>query len=204
MWDAIQQNVIGIWISGGMLMIPLALLGLFIYFTLFDLLLRFGRLDFYKTSQNDWHHWVERPDESEGEIANMLEYIHQQPTNTGTIRSRIAEIQESLLPPLERRIHYAAILVSTAPLTGLLGTVVGMLSTFRGLSVAAGGSTLDFVAGGISEALITTQTGLVLAIPGYILINQIKKEKNRMQSFFTQFEIKVLHESAKAEKNKVA
>jgi len=56
-------------------------------------------------------------------------------------------------------------LVAAAPLLGLLGTVMGMVATFNG--VAAGSSeTAGLVAGGISQALITTQVGLVAALPG--------------------------------------
>jgi biopolymer transport protein ExbB len=56
-------------------------------------------------------------------------------------------------------------LVVVAPLFGLLGTVFGMIDTFA--AVGAGSSeTADLVAGGISKALITTQVGLVAALPG--------------------------------------
>lgn len=64
------------------------------------------------------------------------------------------------------------ILVTTAPLLGLLGTVTGMLATFQGLN-QGNGDTFDLVAAGISEAMITTETGLVIAIPASILIMTI-------------------------------
>ena len=80
-------------------------------------------------------------------------------------------------------------LVSTAPLTGLLGTVTGMLSTFAGLGASSGNNTIDLVAGGISEALITTQTGLVLAIPGYILIHLTRRKRDRLSIFLNKLEI---------------
>ena len=57
--------------------------------------------------------------------------------------------------------------VSAAPLLGLLGTVTGMLTTFAALSEGSGGDqTMSAIAGGISEALVTTMTGLVIALPG--------------------------------------
>ncbi len=61
------------------------------------------------------------------------------------------------------------ILVTTAPLLGLLGTVTGMLATFQGLN-ASNGNTFDLVAAGISEAMITTETGLVIAIPASFMV----------------------------------
>ena len=67
-----------------------------------------------------------------------------------------------------------------------------MLSTFGGLAVSSGGNTVAMVAGGISEALITTQTGLVLAIPGYILLSVAKRKRSQMDAFYTKVEIMTL------------
>ena len=53
---------------------------------------------------------------------------------------------------------------STAPFVGLLGTVVGIITAFQGLSGDGGGG-LSSVAGGISEALFATAVGLLVAIP---------------------------------------
>jgi len=63
--------------------------------------------------------------------------------------------------------HLAVIgvLAAIAPLLGLLGTVTGMITTFDVLAVFGTGNA-KAMAGGISEALITTQTGLLVAIPG--------------------------------------
>ena len=65
---------------------------------------------------------------------------------------------------------------------------MGMLTTFKGLSTSSGGKTIDFVAGGISEALITTQTGLIIAIPAYVMINRIVSQRDQLEIFFTTLE----------------
>lgn len=57
--------------------------------------------------------------------------------------------------------------VKVAPLLGLLGTVSGMIQTFSALAEGAGGEAS--VAAGISEALLTTQLGLVIAVPGVLV-----------------------------------
>jgi hypothetical protein len=59
------------------------------------------------------------------------------------------------------------VMVVAAPLFGLLGTVLGMLLTFKAIGVG-GSSVSDIVAKGISEALVATQTGLTVAIPGWM------------------------------------
>lgn len=58
-----------------------------------------------------------------------------------------------------------AALTASAPLLGLLGTVMGMIQTFDAVS-AVSGETGQRVAAGISRALLTTQFGLVIALPG--------------------------------------
>jgi biopolymer transport protein ExbB len=71
-------------------------------------------------------------------------------------------------PPLQRGLPLIAIAAATAPLLGLLGTVTGMMETFRLITVFGSGDARQ-LASGISEALITTEYGLVVAIPALIL-----------------------------------
>jgi len=80
-------------------------------------------------------------------------------------REAFAQCRESEVAPYGSALIVLAALVSAAPLLGLLGTVLGMVETFSGVASRSGGS-VDLVAGGISQALITTQIGLVAALPG--------------------------------------
>ncbi|MBU1567793.1 MAG: MotA/TolQ/ExbB proton channel family protein [Proteobacteria bacterium] len=66
---------------------------------------------------------------------------------------------------LTDRLAVIGVLAAVAPLLGLLGTVTGMITTFDVLAIFGTGNA-KAMAGGISEALITTQTGLLVAIPG--------------------------------------
>ncbi len=68
---------------------------------------------------------------------------------------------ESLLP-------FIAISASSAPLLGLLGTVTGIINTFKLITVFGSGD-VKSLSGGISEALITTEYGLIVAIPSLLL-----------------------------------
>lgn len=67
-------------------------------------------------------------------------------------------------PQLEKRMGLLAAMGSVAPLLGLLGTVTGMITLFQVIT-DVGTNDARVLAGGISEALVTTQTGLVIAIP---------------------------------------
>jgi len=81
--------------------------------------------------------------------------------------SREAAMESALLaeaPRLERSLSLLGALAGVAPLLGLLGTVSGMISTFDTISTVGTGNA-RLLSGGISEALITTQLGLMVAIP---------------------------------------
>ncbi len=71
-------------------------------------------------------------------------------------------------PGLQRGLPFIAIASATAPLLGLLGTVTGMIHTFQRITVFGTGDAQP-LASGISEALVTTEFGLIVAIPALIL-----------------------------------
>jgi biopolymer transport protein ExbB len=70
------------------------------------------------------------------------------------------------------------VIVTAAPLAGLLGTVIGMIETFDSLGDMALFSQSGGIAGGISQALFTTQMGLVVAVPG-IVVGRILDRRER-------------------------
>ena len=77
-------------------------------------------------------------------------------------------------------------LVAVAPLIGLLGTVIGMIETFDSLASAQLFSQTGGIAGGISQALFTTQLGLVVAVPGLIIGRILDKKSLNMQNDLEQ------------------
>lgn len=81
------------------------------------------------------------------------------------------------IPALERGNGLIKLLAATSPLLGLLGTVTGMILTFQAISLFGTGDP-KLMAGGISQALVTTVLGLVVAIPllfGHSLINTMAR-----------------------------
>ena len=73
---------------------------------------------------------------------------------------------------LDHQLALIAVLAGIAPLLGLLGTVLGMIETFDVIALFGTGNARA-MAGGISVALITTQTGLLVAIPGLVMSNRL-------------------------------
>ncbi len=80
---------------------------------------------------------------------------------------------------LKRGISSLATIGSTAPFVGLFGTVIGIINAFRGISTEKS-TGLGAVAGGISEALVTTAVGLFVAIPAVWMFNYFT---NRVEAF---------------------
>jgi biopolymer transport protein ExbB len=72
------------------------------------------------------------------------------------------------------------ILLGALPLLGLLGTVNGLLTTFRTLANAAVGNTVDFVSTGIADALVTTQLGMITLIPGLLLYTYLRRRRREL------------------------
>lgn len=84
------------------------------------------------------------------------------------------ENADSALAGLRRDFVVLEGLVAAAPLLGLLGTVGGMITTFDAVSCMTG-ETGTGVASGVSRALITTQFGLVVAIPGLFGLSRLQR-----------------------------
>ncbi|MEM7516512.1 MAG: MotA/TolQ/ExbB proton channel family protein, partial [Planctomycetota bacterium] len=139
----------------------------------------------------EWRGWIHRPSERTGMIGDFLHYV----CGTGSGRS-VKEVthafhglRQSEILPFERDLKVMKVCVSAAPLVGLLGTVTGMLSTFGALSSGAGGDqTMSMIAEGISEALITTMTGLVISLPGLFFQYFLTRGFERYKVFLAHFE----------------
>ena len=85
-----------------------------------------------------------------------------------TLELRLAEAIMAERPAIERGINVVKIISVVAPLAGLLGTVTGMIVTFQQITLFGTGDP-KIMAGGISQALVTTVLGLVVAIPTTLL-----------------------------------
>ncbi len=98
-------------------------------------------------------------------LINCLKYKNLPRENLESkIEEKAAEVQYSL----ERNLTMLGTIATISPLIGLLGTVVGMITAFTGLTETSGANP-DLLAAGISQALITTAFGLLIAVPGLVL-----------------------------------
>jgi len=95
-----------------------------------------------------------------------------------TSRELIQRCQEQLDGFYRRNLIIIKTMVASAPLLGLLGTVMGMIETFQSLGNRAGENTIKGLSDGISMALITTETGLAIAIPAVIVLHSAHRQLN--------------------------
>lgn len=84
--------------------------------------------------------------------------------DTETLELKLSEAILHEMPALQRHLTFIKIISVVAPLMGLLGTVTGMINTFQAITLFGTGDP-KLMAGGISQALVTTVQGLVVAIP---------------------------------------
>jgi len=177
-----------IWQDGGWAMWGIAAIALVLFSMGMHVLLRLRGKGFLSVKERVWRGWIDRPDERRGPVGELLDAVAdgQSLEQTGQL---FESVKKSELLPFERDLMVMRICVSAAPLVGLLGTVTGMLSTFRALSTGSGGDqTMAMVAEGISEALITTETGLVIALPGPFSPYHLARHPERYRAFLAHLE----------------
>ncbi len=95
------------------------------------------------------------------------------------IKERIEELGRREVASLERYINVIGTIAGIAPLLGLLGTVSGMIKSFNIISLQGVGDPAS-LAGGISEALITTAAGLVVAIPAFVMYRYLMNKADSL------------------------
>jgi len=83
------------------------------------------------------------------------------------------------IPKIERGLITLAILAAIAPMLGLLGTVSGMIETFQSITLFGTGDP-KLMSGGISQALVTTELGLAVAIPILLIHSALSSKSNRL------------------------
>lgn len=115
----------------------------------------------------------------------LAAYESNRNADTETIELKLSEAALKEMPGLTRGLLFIKVVAAVAPLMGLLGTVTGMIKTFQVITLYGAGDP-KMMAGGISQALMTTVEGLVVAIPMVllhtILSGQSRKIINILQS----------------------
>ena len=184
----VVAKAIEIWLQGGWAMIALAGNALVLFGVGFQVWVRLRSTGFRSVKEKTWRGWIAEPGERRGAIGELIGFVMRARTHD-ELTARFAEVHNHEVAPFVRDLKFMRRAVSTAPLLGLLGTVTGMLATFFALGSGAGADkTIDMIASGISEALITTETGLVIALPGLFFQYMLSRQRDRYQAFLAHLE----------------
>jgi biopolymer transport protein ExbB len=107
------------------------------------------------------------------------------------MKESIEEVASHEIHEMERYLNALGTIAAVAPLMGLLGTVIGMIKVFAEI-MAQGTGQANLLAGGISEALITTAAGLVIAIPALICHRMLQRRVDEIVVYMEQEALKLV------------
>ena len=185
--------------SGGVVVYPIIILGIAALFIILDrfIFLRKTYLSILK-NQNVFTEVIEK---NEGILSSQrIPQIYKALLNSITsnrdlpteeLQKKIQETVSLELPVLERRITALQVISAVTPLLGLLGTVTGIITTFDAIT-AFGSSDPRLLSTGISEALVTTELGLIVAIPAYLTYSYLSSRVDEILSLLQQISYNAL------------
>jgi biopolymer transport protein ExbB len=185
--NEIFQTMWHTWTTGGWVMWAMVTLSLVIYFSAAELLMSSYHRGLTKATDAVLRDWVAKPDTAPASVRELVRYTQDEIRSVTDIEGRFREVEATRVTDLDRRIQFLNVLVISAPLFGLLGTVLGMLLTFKAIGIG-GSSASEIIAKGISEALVATQTGMMVAIPGLVMASVAKRWRNEYVAFLARLE----------------
>ncbi|MBT6612159.1 MAG: MotA/TolQ/ExbB proton channel family protein [Deltaproteobacteria bacterium] len=181
----------GYLLGGGMVIVPIILISFVMWTLIINRVLFFRRLFRKNMSRVEAGRCVrhgEFPDQKQYRgITSLLvrRFLTKKTGHLAVDKHILDETVMHYVSSLDSYLAVIQVLASIAPLLGLLGTVTGMITTFN-IIAGFGTGNARAMAGGISEALITTQSGLLVAIPGLYMSGFLKRRaeilKQRLSS----------------------
>lgn len=184
------ESIIDTFLKGGWVMFPIVILSFVLWFLIIERILFFrseSSLIDYRLPQSLTAFFNGRIDElkhfcdkSSGITVQFLRKIMQSGRlDINKIEGMVNEAYLVEFPKFERHLGAIAVLTSVAPLLGLLGTVCGMIITFDVITSSGTGDAYA-LSRGIAQALISTQTGLIVALPGLLMHSRLENKAQRM------------------------
>jgi biopolymer transport protein ExbB len=105
--------------------------------------------------------------------------------NPEELEAQLEDILAKASPPLDKNLSVIKLLAAVAPLLGLLGTVIGMIETFQAITLFGTGDP-KLMAGGISQALVTTMLGLIAAVPLLFVHNLLDSRSRAISQIYEE------------------
>jgi biopolymer transport protein ExbB len=172
--------------AGGIVMAPLLVVSVVMWVLIINrslFLRRLYRKNISRTLAGEYVKNNQIPDQTKykGAITLLVtEFIKKRSGNSRVDSYLLDETVLLLASSFNKYLAVIGVLAAIAPLLGLLGTVTGMITTFDIIAVFGTGNARA-MAGGISQALITTQTGLLVAIPGLYMFSFLTRKADKLK-----------------------
>ena len=126
----------------------------------------------------------------------FLEALELDGASPNQFRLALESATQAELPLLKRFNMVFQTVIAVAPLLGLLGTILGLIRSFSAIQVGEIGQNADMVTGGISEALVSTAAGLVVAIATLLIANVFRSLYKRQVALLQEYggQLEILYE----------
>ncbi len=172
--------------SGGIVMIPILLVSFVMWILIINRIIVMRRLFIKNISKKEAGYFVKKntmPAEKYKGINSLVvrKFLMKRTGDKELDSCILDETVMELAASMNKYLSLIGVLSAIAPLLGLLGTVLGMMVTFNVITVFGTGNA-KAMAGGISLALITTQTGLLVSIPGLYMSGFLNKRADSLKN----------------------
>ena len=109
------------------------------------------------------------------------------------LENAIEESMLDIMPEMERRTHYLPVLANVATLLGLLGTIMGLIQSFKAVSLADPSQKAALLAQGIAVAMNTTAFGLIVAIPMMLIYAYLQARTIKIVDHLDAYSVKLIN-----------
>lgn len=191
--------VISTFTRGGLVMWPIAI------FSLYGFILIIERWQSYKQQESSLLSVITSMTSMEGEkiisdgyhgnasIRNIVQVVAATENSQNSEQvEKVRNVFRQEQAFVEKRLNTISVIATLLPMLGLLGTVVGMISAFDAIALHGTGNP-NLMAEGISQALITTEVGLLASIPMFYLHNEIAEKADKIVRQLDEFTTHLLH-----------
>jgi len=190
--------------SGGLVMWPLLLCSLLCFYCFIERIIFWRNLKWYNNNIKEKiiNHYLNssssfidflNEDKTYPLFSILLKALKFDNCSDESFHLALSSALQSEIPSLKKHTNIFSTIITISPLLGLLGTVLGLIDSFSFINLGQAGLNNIKVTGGISEALVSTAAGLIVAITSLLFSNYFKIEFQRelplIQEFLVRFEI---------------
>ena len=205
-------NMFFLFKSGGLVMWPLLICSLLSFYCAFERIIFWRNIRWHNNNSKEYiiHHYLNSPtsfldllsnDDTYPLFSILFKALKFEKCSDENFHFALSSALQSEIPSLKRHTNIFTTVITISPLLGLLGTVLGLIESFSLISIGQVGANNIEVTGGISEALISTAAGLIVAITSLVFSNYFQIEFQRELPLIKEFLVKF--EIARTEKGKL-